>query len=98
MIEIRKVQQASGVTKLQLANKIDFEYKNLSLGVLAQSFINKGDEVFTYLGHCDVESNAIGEGAHHILQGAGDKHFLINNESFDLNFKAIVFDNTKKNV
>jgi hypothetical protein len=87
MTQINIVQQASGVTKLQLANGIDFEYENLSLRVQGQSFINKVDEVFIYLGHCDVENNAVGLGAHHILQGAGDKHFLINNKYFESNFK-----------
>ncbi len=90
MVEINIVQQKSGETKLQLANGIDFEHKNLALGLPAQNFINfKNNDVYNYLGSCEVENESIGLGAHHILEGANQRHFLVNDESFTANFQRV---------
>lgn len=89
MVEINIVQEVSGVAKLQLINGIDFDYRNLTLGIPAQSFENSLNEVFNYIGSCEIVNETIGLGPHHIIEGKDDRHYLIKVESFEANFKPV---------
>lgn len=89
MTEINIVQQQSGEAKLQLVNGIDFEYRNLTMGIPAQSFQNSLNQVFNYIGSCEVENKTIGLGTHYIIEGKNDRHYLIKVESFEANFKPV---------
>lgn len=74
---------------IKLANGIEFEYNNLTVGKSDEQFQNRLNQYFHFIGSLNVEDDTLGVGVHYLLQ-ENDGHLrIILRENFDKNFTKV---------
>ena len=72
---------------LKLLNRVTFEYNNLSINQAGELWQNKySTEVYTFIGSCNVENEAIGVGVNYILRDTQGANWLVSKKGFEVNF------------